>query len=138
MTPAPLRLLAVEDQPANVALLRAVLSRAAEPELRTAEMAVAGSLAEARAALRGAGDVDVVLLDVRLPDGSGLELLPSIAEREPRPGVVVLTANALPGDAEAARAAGADAFVAKPYEPRMLTTTILELASTLDGRAGQR
>lgn len=122
-----LRLLAVEDQPANVALLRAVLGRSSAPELNAARLAVAGTLAEARALLAGE-PFDLVLLDVRLPDGNGLDLAREVADRPGRPRVVVLTANALPGDETAARDAGADAFIPKPYQPSVLVATLLDLA----------
>lgn len=122
-----LRLLAVEDQPANVALLRAVLGRSSAPELRNARLAVAGTLAEARSLLAGER-FDLVLLDVRLPDGNGLDLARELADRPQRPRVVVLTANALPGDETAARDAGADGFIPKPYQPSLLIATLLDLA----------
>jgi CheY-like chemotaxis protein len=122
-----LRLLAVEDQPANVALLRAVLTRSTHPELRQAELSVATTLAEGRSLLAGGG-YDVLLLDIRLPDGSGLDLAREFPSRPGRARILVLTANALPGDELAARAAGVDAFMSKPYEPSVLAATILDLA----------
>ena len=122
-----LRLLAVEDQPVNVALLRALLGRSPHPELREAELSVARTLAEGRRLISGGG-FDVVLLDIRLPDGSGLDLAREFAGRLPGTRILVVTANALPGDEEAARAAGADAFMSKPYEPKSLAATVLELA----------
>jgi CheY-like chemotaxis protein len=122
-----LRLLAVEDQPANVALLRAVIGRSPAPELHGVQLAVAGTLAEARTLL-SSESFDIVLLDVRLPDGNGLDLARDLADRPRRPRIVVLTANALAGDAAAARDAGADAFIPKPYQPSLLVATLLDLA----------
>jgi CheY-like chemotaxis protein len=132
--PGGLRLLAVEDQPANVALLHAVLARARDTPLRDARLSVAGSLAEARAFIVREA-FDIVLLDVRLPDGDGLELARDLARAPERPRVVVLTANALPADEAAARAAGADAFIAKPYQPSALLATLRDLAPTDAGAA---
>jgi CheY-like chemotaxis protein len=123
----PLRLLAVEDQPVNVALLRAVLSRATDSPLHAAQLTVATSLAEARAVLQRSA-FDLVLLDVGLPDGNGLELMTDIGAHAPRPRVLVLTASALPADEAAARDWGADAFLAKPYEPRTLLTALHSLS----------
>ena len=126
-----LALLAVEDQPANVALLRALLTRSNVPELRAATFDVAGTLIDAQAALE-TRRYDVVLLDIRLPDGDGLDLARAHAGRPDGPRFLVITANALPGDEESALAAGADLFMAKPYEPSALATNILRLAG-LDG-----
>lgn len=122
-----LRLLAVEDQPVNVALLRALLGRSPHPELREAELSVAATIAEGRRLLAGGG-FDVVLLDVRLPDGSGLALAREFSGRLPGTRILVVTANALPGAEAAALAAGAHAFMSKPYDPATLAATVLELA----------
>jgi CheY-like chemotaxis protein len=67
------RILIVEDDELNQRLVRAVLARSADPVLRGACVVQAGSVAEARAALALAA-VDVVLLDMNLPDGNGLSL----------------------------------------------------------------
>jgi CheY-like chemotaxis protein len=124
-----LALLAVEDQPANVALLRALLTRSQQPALRDATLDVAETLAGGHAAI-DRRRYDVVLLDIRLPDGDGLDIARAHASRPDRPRFLVLTANALPGDEEAALAAGADLFMAKPYEPSALATNILHLAGS--------
>lgn len=124
-------ILAVEDNAANIALLRAVLRRASHERLRDAELRVATTLRDGHDALRGAR-YDVVLLDVRLPDGSGLELMPAIRAASESTRVVVLTANALPADEHAARAAGADEFVAKPYDPHRLLSL---LATLIEGES---
>ena len=70
---ADARILLVEDDDLNQRLVAAVLARSADPLLRSACLIQAGSLAEARTALAG-GAVDVVLLDMNLPDGPGLML----------------------------------------------------------------
>ncbi len=69
----PIRLLIVDDS----SVARAVLSRmsASQPDLQVA--ATAGSPAEALDALRSVC-VDIVLLDVEMPGGNGLEALPDI------------------------------------------------------------
>ena len=67
------RILLVEDDDLNQQLVRRVLARSGDPVLRSACLVQAASLAEARAAL-ASSTVDVVLLDMNLPDGNGLSL----------------------------------------------------------------
>jgi DNA-binding NarL/FixJ family response regulator len=70
----------------------------------------AGSMAEARAAL-AAGNCDIVLVDVRLPDGSGLDL---VAPRGPgAPAFLVLSSFDRPQYARAALERGAAGYVLK-------------------------
>ena len=122
-------LLVVEDEAPNRALLRAVLSRASDDRIRGASIVEATTLAEARAHLE-AGPVDVILLDVRLPDGSGLDLARELQARAGgRPAVLILSASVLPMERFAAEEAGADAFLAKPYEPRQLLDVLTGLVA---------
>jgi len=130
---APLRILHVEDEDLNRLLLRAVLARAGDPLLRGALLAEAPTLAEARAVL-GAGEIDLVLLDVRLPDGNGLDLVREIKGRGPKPAVVVMSASVLPAERQEAMRAGSDAFVPKPYIAADLLQTMARLIDA--GRSG--
>ncbi len=83
----------------------------------------AGSLAEARAAL-ALGAVDVVLLDMNLPDGNGLSLAAEVRRAGSRhPALVALTGAA--GEQEdAALAAGCTAVLGKPYEAGQLCALV--------------
>lgn len=119
----PARILYVEDEELNRALLRAVLQRAPDLRLRSAALLEARTLAQARAILTER-EIDIVLLDVRLPDGSGLDLLREIKSRNPNLGVIVMSASVLPEEREEAMKAGSDAFVAKPYVPSDLLATL--------------
>jgi CheY-like chemotaxis protein len=124
---APTAILSVEDEAVNQVLLREVLARASVPALREAKLDEATTLAEGRDALRRSR-YDLVLLDVRLPDGSGLELARQLeGSAEPRPKVVILSASVLATEREAAMAAGCDAFLAKPYA----ATELIDLLATL-------
>lgn len=125
----------VEDEAPNRALLRAVLERADEPLVRQARVIEAGDLATARRLLDDES-VDLILLDVRLPDGSGLDLARDMHDRHAteRPAVIVLSASVLTSQRETALAAGADHFVSKPFVPSDLTALI---ASELE-RKGER
>ena len=61
------------------------------------------------------GDWDVVFLDVRLPDGSGLDAVPEIRSAPSAPEVIVITGFGDPDGAEAAIASGAWIYIDKPF-----------------------
>ena len=103
MPDAPIRILLVEDEVLNRALVRATLTRADDARLREADLVEAPTIADARQALNG-GRFDVLLLDVRLPDGDGLELAASIPK--PRPLMVALTASVVPSPRDRAAQVG--------------------------------
>jgi len=66
----------------------------------------------------------VVLLDVRLPDGNGLDFLRELRSVDRSPRVVVMSASVLAIERDEAMDAGCDAFVGKPYMPAELTATL--------------
>ncbi len=94
----------------------------------------AGNLTEARRAL-GRQGFDLVLLDVRMPDGSGLDLLPEIRELWPATEVVMLTAYGTVEEAIRAMKQGAHDFLTKPCR---LTELEAVLAKALEKQALQR
>lgn len=114
-------ILAVEDEPRNAALLRAVLEPAGY------RLAIADSLAAARAWL-AAQHPDLVLLDIGLPDGSGLDLARELRSSSMTAELPILVASArvLAADQEAASQAGANAFLAKPIRPSVLLDSVAE------------
>jgi DNA-binding NtrC family response regulator len=75
----------------------------------------AGTLAQALQALE-AGAADVILLDVSLPDGSGLSLLDRIAQENPSPPVIIITAFGEVDMAVEAMKRGAQDFLQKPLD----------------------
>ncbi len=85
--PQDLRVLLVEDNPGDVTLLRKMLSR---DRLVTYRLETASSLEEALETA-GRGHYDLVLLDLGLPDSSGLDTLRSFRSGAPDVPVVVLT-----------------------------------------------
>ncbi len=87
-TPEPkrIRVLLVDDHQLLTGSLAALLSR--EPDIEVA--GIAGSVAEAKAIARER--LDVVLMDYRLPDGTGAEATRAIKARWPAARVVMLTA----------------------------------------------
>ena len=96
------RILIVEDQLVARKALAIVL--ALEPTWRM--VGEVGSLAETRALL-GTIDVDIFILDLQLPDGNSISILPEIRAAYPQAGLVVLTASADPSVLARALAIGA-------------------------------
>ena len=68
--------------------------------------------------------VDLVLLDVNLPDGKGTDLLVWIKERQTTP-VILLTANDMELDVVAGFSLGADDYVTKPFSLAILRARVL-------------
>ncbi len=91
------------------------------------EVSVAGSLAEARAAVAGAHP-DAALLDIRLPDGESTELLEELVSEAEVP-CVMMTAHATVASAVEALKLGADDYLEKPFSLDRLEAT---LAATLE------
>jgi signal transduction histidine kinase len=83
----PVRILLVEDNPGDARLLRETLRDA---ESLRFELAHAGRLSEALERVR-AGAVDVVLLDLSLPDAHGMETVQRMLEAAPAVPIIVLT-----------------------------------------------
>jgi PAS domain S-box-containing protein len=109
----PMRLLCIEDNAMNRLLIEAVFARYPQVSL-----AMSTTLAEG---LEGAlvGRPDAILLDINLPDGSGLDLcrqLRANAAVSPQPLVVALSADALPEHIAQAMEAGADHYLVKPLQ----------------------
>lgn len=129
MDPSRARVLIVDDQPANVLLLKEILAGAGYRRLL-------GCTDPARAlALAPAFEPDLVLLDLRMPRLDGFAVLRELRTRLPERGflpVLVLTADC---DAEARRralAAGAHDFLTKPLDA---TEVLLRIRNLLETRA---
>ncbi len=67
---------------------------------------------------------DVMLLDIKLPDADGLDLLPQIKKQWPETEVVVLTGNATFDAAIEATKRGAYYFLNKPFDAQVLLVTV--------------
>lgn len=93
-------------------LIRQGLSRAFERQEDFTVVGESGSVAEALATAESV-QPDVVVTDVRLPDGTGLDIVRALRIQRPDIGLVVLTMYAGDEQLFAALEAGASAFVAK-------------------------
>ncbi len=117
---AGLRVLLAEDNPVNALLARALLTRAGCTVDR------AGGGAEAVAAAL-AQPYDLILMDMRMPDLSGLDAARAIRAAGRTTPIVALTANAFDDDRKACREAGMDGFLSKPLEPAALESELARL-----------
>ena len=136
----PLRVLLAEDNVVNQKLAVRVL------EKRGCEVVVAANGREALAAFDRQA-FDLILMDVQMPEMDGLEATAQIRQREARPPggataripIVAMTAHAMKGDEERCLAAGMDAYIAKPIQPRRLLALIESMVGVdkRDGGGGE-
>jgi DNA-binding NarL/FixJ family response regulator len=98
---------------------------------------VAGEAGGGVAACQEAANIrpDVVLMDLSMPDLSGIEAMKVIHETRPDVPVVILTAHADPGGETEAREAGASGFLAKGIGLDELVVVLKDAAE--DGRQPQ-
>ena len=113
------RILIVEDNALSLELATDLLQAAGHTVLQARS---------AEEGLRIAGDVrpDLILMDVCLPGMDGLDAVRAL-KRDPGTRdipTVALTAHAMKGDEEAARAAGFDAYITKPIDTRTFPRTL--------------
>ncbi len=122
-----LNVLCVEDNPVNLLLVREVLAMRPNVRLRCAEDGLSGIAAALQAA------PDLMLLDLQLPDISGLEVLRSLRGQPTLAGCrfVALSADAMPESIEAARAAGFDDYWTKPIQFNRFLKHIDDMARQL-------
>jgi two-component system OmpR family response regulator len=70
------------------------------------------------------GQFDLIVLDVMLPDGSGLDICRALRDRKPHIPVILLTALKEDVDRIIGLELGADDYLGKPFNPRELTARI--------------
>jgi len=80
--------------------------------------------------------IDVVLLDYRLPDSSGLGLLADVRRLRPDSAVVMMTAYGAPEVTKSALELGAHRVVDKPFDMHGLESLVLEAYHSRPPRAG--
>ena len=86
------------------------------------EVTVCRSLAEGRRALES-GAFDLLILDINLPDGNGLDFLRALRREHAVP-VILLTANDLETDIVAGLELGADDYITKPFSLAVLRARV--------------
>ena len=112
----------IEDNDLNFELVEFLLGEAGHRVVRARDLSELPRLV--------AGEPPaLVLLDMNLPSGSGLELVSSLrripgAARSP---IIALTAHAMSGDEERALEAGCDAYLSKPISPKKVVAEVQRL-----------
>ena len=114
------RILIVDDNAALADNLRDVLEGASGLDARVSTVA-SGQEAERVARERG---FDVALVDVKLPDANGVQLVRALRAAAPLAEVVLITGFATVDSAISALQAGAFAFLLKSYRPEELLSTV--------------
>ncbi|KRB92589.1 response regulator [Duganella sp. Root198D2] len=101
-----------------------------------AELAVLGEAGTAQAGLARCTQLspDIVLLDLGLPDGDGLELISEIKSRCPDVFVIVVSGNNDQGVVQSAVSRGAMGFIVKPFSIGNITDTLVAARRRLAAR----
>ena len=123
------KVLMIEDSASLAEVYKAYLSDT-DYQLVTVE-----TLGRAHATL-GAFRPDIVLLDIELPDGNGMDFLADLQGQEDAPKVIVMTAHGTSDMAVKAIQLGAFDFLTKPFDAARLRVTLDNAASQL--RLGKR
>jgi DNA-binding response OmpR family regulator len=124
-----MRLLLVEDELRLIELLRTALDRAGFV------VDVAANLNEAAASLQ-VTSYDVMILDLGLPDGNGLDLLQQLRKNNASLPVLILTARDAIDDRVGGLDAGADDYLVKPFAVTELIARIKALLRRPGGALG--
>ncbi len=111
------KLLVVDDERSIRDFLRLLF------EEQEYDVTTAGSVRQARERIAGE-DFDLVLCDILMPDGNGLELLREIREAQPRTAVIMMTAYTSNKSAIEAMRLGAFSYLSKPFEVEELKVVV--------------
>jgi len=132
----PVRILLVDDNQDTLKFLSIILARKGHDVRTASDMASALRLGSE-------ADFDLLISDIELPDGSGLELMRTIRSSQAVPGIALSGFGSL-SDIEQSRAAGFALHLTKPVDFRRLEQAIQQLAANLpaeslatDDRAGR-
>ena len=115
-----MRILLIEDEPEMASVLKTALERQDFVVDRTATLADAEIMARL-------GSHDAIVLDRRLPDGEGLDLIPRLRAMDIDTPVIALTALAGLNDRVTGLNAGADDYMVKPFATEELVARLRAL-----------
>jgi len=133
LTPQPLqngqailpgrKILVTEDEETNMEFLKIILSKAGAVITETY------SGTQVRSLYNRLDDFDVALIDVRLPDASGWDIIREIKQIAPSLPVIAQTAYAMASDRQLSEKAGCNGFIPKPIRKDELLDMVRNLCS---------
>jgi CheY-like chemotaxis protein len=114
-------LLAVDDMPASLATIKTILQDQFKLKLCESAQAAMHTL--------GREKIDIILLDIEMPDISGFDFLKQLRDAPETRSIPVIfvTSYATPGFIEQAIASGVDGYVVKPFVPEVLIKRINDI-----------
>jgi DNA-binding response OmpR family regulator len=121
MGPKPLVLIA-DDDADILSLVRLRLERSGYAVISAQDGTEALALAASR-------HPDIAIFDVSMPGMSGFDVTRRLRETDTTTPVILLTARALEADVEAGSAAGANAYLTKPFSPQDLESRVRALTN---------
>lgn len=118
-----MQILIVDDTEINLRLMEAVLKPKGYDILKA-------SLGVESVEIAGEEEIDLILMDISLPDISGTEAMGKIRKTQyGKKPIVAVTAHAMRGDKEKFEAAGFDGYISKPIEINYTLKVITDLLS---------
>jgi len=123
------RVLVVDDEPEIGEILEGYLRNESFDPVVATTVAAASAEIDRR-------PPDLILLDLGLPDGSGLDILRRVNEGRPRIPAIVLTTRGDEIDRIVGLELGADDYIAKPFSPREVVARIRALFRRIEAVSG--
>jgi two-component system, NtrC family, response regulator PilR len=117
--PPAVRVLVVDDEPGLRQMLEILIRRQGYEVV-----SVPGYAAAAQALAQSPQPFPVVITDLVMPDGSGLDVLSAAKQRDTSTEVILMTAHSTVDNAIRAMRSGASNFVTKPFDPAQLAALI--------------
>jgi CheY-like chemotaxis protein len=112
------KILIAEDEKTNYLFLEALLKRT------KAELIWAETGKSALEACKNDDSIDLVLMDIKMPEMNGYEATPEIKKIRPNLPIIAQTAYALAGEKEKILSAGCDDYLSKPIMGKVLLEKI--------------
>lgn len=120
--PKPAHILIAEDEDSNFLVLKLLMERKLKARISRAENGE-----KAVEMVRTSNDIDLVLMDIKMPLIDGYEATKLIKALRPELPVIAITAYGLSGDEQRALDAGCDDYIAKPVQAGIMFQKIAKL-----------